>query len=213
MRYDVGKDHIYKNKKLTYNEYNTLGMQWAYNVSTNVGDQKILYNSKKGKYYLVEATKDDMGFIELASGTRKQLERIKNGYINTETKTFNNVLQIIGNESRNNGWDNDDARYNDETGENGKISIGVSEYEQATNRAGDTSQIGRDSEGVIADTETRHDDRDITQSSRYILANALASTAQNDIEKKYIEQYQSKIESINEQQDKLTALRAEICRI
>lgn len=46
--------------------------------------------------------------------------------------------------------------------------------------------------------------------NRTLLANALASTAQNEIEKKYIEQYQKKIDTINAEQKKLTELRSKI---
>ena len=53
-------------------------------------------------------------------------------------------------------------------------------------------------------------DRDISFDSRTLLSNALATTAQNDIERKYIEEYQSKIATINEEQNRLTELRAEL---
>lgn len=53
-------------------------------------------------------------------------------------------------------------------------------------------------------------DRDLSFDSRTLLSNALATTAQNDIERKYIEDYQSKIATINEEQNRLTELRAEL---
>lgn len=53
-------------------------------------------------------------------------------------------------------------------------------------------------------------DRDLSFDSRTLLSNALATTAQNDIERKYIEEYQSKIATINEEQNRLTELRAEL---
>ena len=53
-------------------------------------------------------------------------------------------------------------------------------------------------------------DRNLDTDNRTLLSNALASTAQNEIEKKYIEQYQDKIDTINAEQKKLTELRAKI---
>lgn len=49
--------------------------------------------------------------------------------------------------------------------------------------------------------------------TRTLLSNALATTAQNDIEKKYIADYQSNIDKLNDAQNKLTELRAEIKEI
>lgn len=59
------------------------------------------------------------------------------------------------------------------------------------------------------DIKYQYRDLDATD-NRTLLANALASTAQNEIEKKYIEQYQKKIDTINAEQKKLTELRAKI---
>lgn len=56
----------------------------------------------------------------------------------------------------------------------------------------------------------RFSERDLSQDPRMLLSNALATTAQNDIERKYIEDYQSKIETINEEQKKLTEIKAEL---
>ena len=46
--------------------------------------------------------------------------------------------------------------------------------------------------------------------NRTLLSNALASAAQNAIEKKYIEQYQEKIDTVNAEQEKLADLKAKI---
>lgn len=61
------------------------------------------------------------------------------------------------------------------------------------------------------DSDIRYQDRNLDATdNRTLLSNALASTAQNEIEKKYIEQYQEKIDAINAEQKKLTELRAKI---
>lgn len=57
----------------------------------------------------------------------------------------------------------------------------------------------------------KYSDRDPDATdNRTLLSNALESAAQNEIEKKYIEQYKSKIDTINDEQKKLTELRAKI---
>lgn len=58
--------------------------------------------------------------------------------------------------------------------------------------------------------DLKFSDRNLDMDNRTLLSNALASTAQNEIEKKYIEQYQEKIDTINAEQKKLTELRAKI---
>ena len=46
--------------------------------------------------------------------------------------------------------------------------------------------------------------------TRTVLSNALLETAQNDIERKYIEDYQSKIQAMNEEQNRLNEIRNDI---
>lgn len=71
-----------------------------------------------------------------------------------------------------------------------------------------TDRIGED---AWKNDDIRYQYRDLDATdNRTLLANALASTAQNEIEKKYIEQYQSKINTINAEQQKLTELRSKI---
>ena len=53
-------------------------------------------------------------------------------------------------------------------------------------------------------------DRDITLSSRYLLANALESTARNEVERDWLGRYKADIEKYNAEQDKLTTLNAQI---
>lgn len=59
--------------------------------------------------------------------------------------------------------------------------------------------------------DIRYSDRDDSSlDTRTLLSNALATTAKNEIESKYITQYQEKIATINAEQAKLTELRARI---
>ena len=58
---------------------------------------------------------------------------------------------------------------------------------------------------------TRYSERDSNAvDNRTLLSNALSTTAQNEYERKLIEQYQNKIASINAEQNKLAELRAKI---
>ena len=59
--------------------------------------------------------------------------------------------------------------------------------------------------------EEKYSDRDDSSlDTRTLLSNALATTAQNEIESKYITQYQEKIATINAEQKRLAELRARI---
>lgn len=83
--YNASVSHSLKSK---YNEYNTIGMQWAYSSSTQIGDKKVLYNPYKKKYVLVEATKEDLGFIELKLGTYKQMREVEKIYESNKQRRF-----------------------------------------------------------------------------------------------------------------------------
>ena len=56
----------------------------------------------------------------------------------------------------------------------------------------------------------RFSERNTSLSTRTLLSNALMETAQNDVEKKYIEDYQANIEKIDAEQSKLAEIKAEM---
>lgn len=65
-----------------------------------------------------------------------------------------------------------------------------------------------------ADDYRSYSERDLDATdTRTLLSNALLDAAQNDIERKYIEDYQSKISSMNEEQRRLNEIRDEIRRM
>ena len=77
--FSITEKPVAKRKRTMYNEYNTNGMQWAYNGSTDIGDIRTLYKPAAKKYALIKATKEDIGFIELSLGTLQELqEEMKN---------------------------------------------------------------------------------------------------------------------------------------
>ncbi len=66
-------------------------------------------------------------------------------------------------------------------------------------------------EQIIEDKPTRFSDRDYSAvSNRSLLADALESAAQNDIEKSKLSEYKAKIEEMDKQSQKLSDLRREI---
>ena len=65
-----------------------------------------------------------------------------------------------------------------------------------------------------AENDIRFSERtDNSIDNRSLLANALESVAQNDVEREWLTKYKSQIESLNEDQNKLAELRAEIQKI
>ncbi|MDD6265930.1 MAG: hypothetical protein PUB34_06510 [Clostridia bacterium] len=54
-----------------------MGMIWAYNASTEIGDTKVMYNPYEKTYILASCTKDDIGFIELYSGSMEEMEEME----------------------------------------------------------------------------------------------------------------------------------------
>lgn len=64
-----------KKGRTRYDEFASIAMQWARSNTTKVGDAKIVYDGRRGKYVLVEASVD--GYIETASGN---YERVRNLY-------------------------------------------------------------------------------------------------------------------------------------
>lgn len=68
-----------RKKKLYYNEFNTLAMQWAHSAGTEIGDCKIL-NRKGKEFVLLEATYD--GYVELAAGKFEEMKYIEQQYCN-----------------------------------------------------------------------------------------------------------------------------------
>ncbi len=138
-------------KKTPYNEYNTIGMQWAYSSSTEVGDRKVLYKPGIKKFVLVEATKEDVGFIELKLGELEQLRKDDRLYESNKEGTFFDDEGTI-----------DAAIHNFETGQNynagNNVNVGnrgtgiqnaeISEGKPKSNGAADTQTTDGNLEGV-----------------------------------------------------------------
>ena len=125
--------------KSKYNEYNTIGMQWAYSSSTQIGDKKVLYNPYKKKYVLAEATKDDLGFIELKSGTYKQMredekfyESNKQGEFSDDERAIDKAIHNFEVRQNDNTWDNVDVGNKGAGIQNAEVSKGKSKSNRTT---------------------------------------------------------------------------------
>ena len=64
-----------KKGRTPYNEFASVAMQWANSNTTKVGDAKIIYDGRRDKHVLIEASVD--GYIENASGN---YERVRSLY-------------------------------------------------------------------------------------------------------------------------------------
>lgn len=134
----------------------------------------------------------------------------------------NSILYIDPNKKRTNNWLSLN-RLQLPVGENQRGSIRIISYvdgkvkvqnkknmtpmELALRKAGIIDDFGN----LIENSDEVHSSQDPDSvSTRSLLANALETTAQNDIERDKLEQYKSKIELIEAEQEKLSKIRAEI---
>ena len=66
---------IAKKRKTSYNEFATLAMRWANQANRQSGDTTILYDEKRKKFSLLEATED--GYLEVTAG---RYEKVRSFY-------------------------------------------------------------------------------------------------------------------------------------
>ena len=146
-------------KKTPYNEYNTIGMQWAYSFSTEIGDRKVLYKPSIKKFVLVEATKEDVGFIELKFGTQEQMREEKEYYEREEQtqnrtdgdkETVDKVLRDFEPGQNHNIGDNVDVGNRGTGIQNAEISEGKPQ----SNGAADTQTTDGNLKGVAENSTT-----------------------------------------------------------
>jgi len=138
-----------------------------------------------------------MRALEQASVTSVPIKieyRDENGYVAKEKNGYGNPLTTIAEQALTNQYGNG--------------------YTASVENVMPLMQAMRD-EIVAAygqeDSAIRFSDRDENATdARTLLSNALLTTAQNDIERQKLEDYQAKIEAMNAEQQKLTDLRAQI---
>ena len=117
-----------------YDEYNSIGMQWAYHSETKVGDRKVIYNSHTDEFVLVEATKDGVGFIELRTVDYEQIREDEEIYESKKQRVVDRKVYRTETGQNNNARDNGDA----ENGRTGKQNAELSEGKSRSNRTADT---------------------------------------------------------------------------
>ena len=145
---------VAKRRKNTYNEFNTNAMQWANSSSRNQNDVKILYDPRRKQYYLIGVSQDsDMGFIELNSGTRLQMEKemeeyAERIYVDSTPEAFNTWTKDAEIGNRNGSWDNEFSRHSSEERINGKVPYSAIQSGKETDGAGDLTGTETDSRGV-----------------------------------------------------------------
>lgn len=188
-----------------YNNTRKNGLSRGNFISDKAGNPAAL------KYVITERGIDfdvRSGLIALSSDEKnftKNGEKVETGYVLSNKPFYITAKNTVFRNSEENystkvrelkqqGYDSFIFDYN--TGDNYMVAV--------VNKA----QIVTD-KPVVVETE-RHSDRDITLSSRYLLANALESTARNEVERDWLGRYKADIEKYNAEQDKLTTLNAQI---
>ena len=99
-------DAQYSRGKTPYSQYRTLAMQWSNSNNTKVGAKKVLFDARRDTFVLIEATKVDEGYVELKSGSYKELEGIYNaGVAEKEDYLLHENTEGYENVERGDSWD------------------------------------------------------------------------------------------------------------
>lgn len=170
--------------KTKYNEYNSLGMKWAYNSSTEIGDLNILYKPRIKKYVLVEATKEDVGFIELKAGTYKQLREDEKIYESNKQKNF-----------ANNERDIDTAIYNFESGQKHNTRSNVDVGNRGTRIQNAEVLEGKSESNKATDTQT--DKGNLNDNIRYSFTQNSNGNTLTEAQQEYFKDSQVRDENGN----------------
>lgn len=135
--YNGDTSHSLKTK---YDEYTSLGMQWAYNSHTKIGDRKVLYKPRTDEFVLVEATKEDVGFIEIRTVSNEQLRKDERIYESNKEKQSAKDKRAVDTEIHNfevgqnyNTRSDGDAGYGRKGIQNAGVSKGESRSNGTTN--------------------------------------------------------------------------------
>lgn len=132
------------NKNSTYDEFTSNAMQWAYSASTKIGDNKEFYNPKSKRFVLIEATKNDVGFIELTSITakerRKRLEQIRR-----ENNSFHGSVDAFRTDGRGDSINSLLSANDGISRENGRL---LGEKIPESNKSRDLERGGQNSQGA-----------------------------------------------------------------
>lgn len=192
------------NKNSYYNEFNTLAMQWAYAPGTKTGDLKML--PRKNKWVLIESIED--GFIELYSGTYKEMKHLEQTYRNATDSLYGHIEAFRAGERRDT-WDlfsAEDRGYDDRDGEQAG-----SQRLQVDSERNDEHLRSSDKRESVSE-ELLFQERPI--SDREILVDAMSNSEGLTIEdKNRLEIYRGKIDNINKLENELADVGKQIHEI
>lgn len=211
IRYQAAVD---KSGKSSYNEFRTLAMQWANATKRQAGEQRILFDGRRGKYFLIEASDDaDMGYIELGNGTLKQMQEEKERYDQSRGE-YEKSIEGTWTGQRDDGWYRVNAEYTGEDASDGRLSPrGMEEWTQETDGAGGIEATEEDRETGSGVEDKPRAQTASTESARTILADALMTAASTQEERQKLATYQKNIAALDEMQTRLTETRARIKEI
>lgn len=182
--------------KTARDEFRTNAMIWANSADTKVCDTKILFGGGKG-FALLEATEN--GYIEIARGDYDVVKGAKDYYERTNRagEILDRYAKSLEYERRRNNWNVSDF----ENTSDERRTVGLDSLESNNDKARIDEQNRRDSEKFSLKS---------IPNNKVLLANALETVTQNDIERKYIRDYKAHINLLNEQEAKLKEINQEI---
>lgn len=184
--------------KTKTDEFRTNAMIWANSADTEVGDTKILSTGRS--FALLEATEN--GFTEIARGNYKKVRYLYEQLHSEEDTSFYEDIEEIRTTRRGNMWDLFTPQDRGDVAENGE-QIG---------RKGLQIDSSGNAEYLQSSDKGKSDNFSVKTipNNRELLANALETVTKNDIERKYIRDYKSQINLLNEQEAKLKEINEEI---
>ena len=138
------------NKRSTYDEFRTNGMQWAYNPSTKIGDTGYAFNSRSGKHCIIEATKKGEGFVVIKELTSSQWRKEYESIGKDESSLREHISAFAS--ERGSGYSSSGSRYKGAEGGNVRFS---SEEGLRGSSAGDMERSGENNQ-EIQDGEVKY---------------------------------------------------------
>ena len=169
---------VAKNKKTGYNEYRTNAMQWAKSFGRSQDDRAIFFDPIRNNYYFIAPDSDsDMGYIELAFGTKNEMEEINKEYGKERTRnSIDKNIQETRSEERDDDWAYDISQYRRKARRNDRLSSREEKKGGNPNRTRNPSRT-RENPGSIEESAakgTMKADRSTYMTARELLLQAMA---------------------------------------
>ncbi len=202
-------ERIAKHEVESTENYIDAGNKWLYNdrkrqpyfalySTAHIDNPTVMYASKGN-----QAIKDYKWLMDFVA----EMEMTENGRDDLRRKTINEVLASFGyalDEGSLHSGKPDTQRNNRNVGVHRRAS-GIRPSEALLNCIRNIGEKQERGNGV-----KQYSDRDPEASNRSILANALESVAQNDIEKNKLKEYKEKIDLINVEEKRLSEIQKQL---